>query len=71
MFRRLRDPGQLRGPYFRRPQLALCRVQGHGHKLYVCWWGGSSYLNGSFTAVDCFADVIVDTVRGFVWYSGV
>ena len=24
-------------------------------KLYVCWWGGSSYLNGSFTPANCAA----------------
>ena len=44
--------------------------RGSDNKLWVCWWGGSSYLAGPLTAADCSSDVVVDPVTHYCWYKG-
>ena len=44
--------------------------QGSDNKLWVCWWGGSSYLAGPLTAADCGGSVVVDPVTHYCWYKG-
>ena len=55
--------------------------RGTDGKLYVCWWGGSSYLSGSFTLANCsapssidgdniYGTVFPDRNNGYCWYKG-
>ena len=50
--------------------MATVWFRGSDSKLWVCWWGGSSYLAGPLTAADCSSDVVVDPVTHYCWYKG-
>jgi hypothetical protein len=44
--------------------------KGADNKLWVNWWGGSSFLSAALTDANCAGDITIDHTRNYIWYRG-